>query len=324
MYLQYLPKQGGGRLKNVMSFRATCDSADKTVATAWLEATGALKGPEEAAYDQFVHVTKGLMKEQDVVIKLQGVSRLSEKEAQLAIRFRDNLPPNVVVPICEFNVQAHVSRVDRWDGHAALSGNVDASSDHLRRTLRTLSAQGPVGRLRRPIGQRRAFKCKNDLINWKQPVTQPKQFCSGKTDLTSVFVMEHIPHNLIEYAISHPTPKAPILKQIGFALLNLQVQWGLTHGDIASGNIMLDIGDPKTITYTIGGPIHVDTQGYEVVFIDFQRSVQTRELGAVLDEICLAYELLWRWAKWPIRDLMDRIEATTSIPELITILQSIH
>jgi hypothetical protein len=269
MYLQYLPKQGGGRLKNVMTFRATCDFADKTVATAWLEATGTLKGPEEAAYDQFVHVTKGLMKEQDVVIKLQGVSRLSEKEAQLAIRFRDNLPPNVVVPICE-------------------------------------------------------FKCKNDLITWRQPVTQPKQFCSGKTDLTSVFVMEHIPHNLIEYAMTHPLPRGTILKQIGFALLNLQVQWGITHGDIASGNIMLDIGDPKTITYTIGGPIHVDTQGYEVVFIDFQRSVQTRELGAVLDEICLAYELLWRWAKWPIRDLMDRIEATTTIPELITNLQSIH
>ena len=271
MYLIHLPKQGGGRMKNVMSFRASCDASDKTTATVWLEATTTLKGPDEVAYDQFAHVMTGLMDKHPVVIKLQEIGRLSEKEAQLASRFKTDPPPNVVMPICE-------------------------------------------------------FKCKNDFITWNKPLTQPKRFCSGSTNLTSVFVMEYLPYNLIDYATSHSLPRGTILKQIGFALLNLHINWNITHGDIASGNIMLDIGEPKILTYTIAGhPYTVNTEGYEVVFIDFQRSMRTTvsDVGPVCDDICLAYELLARWAKWPVADLIDRIGAAADLEEAVTLVQSI-
>ena len=278
VYLTYLPKHGRGRT-TVQTFRASCAAGDKTGATAWLIATETLKSPDDAAYDAFVHVVKGLLRDNPVVIKLQEVGRLSEREARIAAVLSRHAPPNVVVPICE-------------------------------------------------------FKCKNDFIEWKRPLTTAKQFCSGKTDTTSVFVMEYIPHNLIEFLSVTPVA-APvyrsILKQLGFALANLHSGLKMTHGDIGSGNLMLEITEePRTIQYTIGSQVFaVDTLGYEPILIDFQRSAQYSgqpDYGMLADEIAMTFDVIARWAKEPpfsITLAIEELGETTRMSDILRLLTNI-
>lgn len=271
LYLTHLPKHGRGRMKNIQTFRASCDSGDKSGATAWLTSTHTLKGPEEAAYNSFVHVMKGLLRDHPVVIKLQEVSRLSEKEATIATLLSGRDTPNVAVPICE-------------------------------------------------------FKCKNDLIEWKQPLVKgvTKQFCSGKTDMTSVFVMEYIHHNLIDFLSSDRSGSIPIstpiyisiLKQLGFALANLHINLKITHGDIGSGNMMLELAEPRTIRYTINGiDYDVDTFGYEPILIDYQRSVRYSgepDPAILADEIAIAFDIVAHWTKGKPVSISSVIEALSA------------
>lgn len=263
-------------MKNVQTFRASCAAGDKTGATAWLIATETLKGPDEAAYDAFVHVMKGLLHRSPVVIKLQDVGHLSEREARIAALLTRHAPPNVIVPICE-------------------------------------------------------FKCKNDLIEWKRPLTSAKQFCSGNTDTTSVFVMEYIPHNLIEFLSTTSVTASvyrSILKQLGFALANLHVGLKITHGDIGSGNLMIKITEPpRTIHYTINGEVYsVDTLGYEPILIDFQRSYRysgQTDYGILADEIAMTFDVIVRWAKDPpfsLTGVLEELGMTTRVSDILRLL----
>ena len=213
--------------------------------------------------------SKDHRRDHPVVIKLQEVSRLSEKEATIATLLSGRDTPNVAAPIC-------------------------------------------------------GFKCKNDLIEWKQPLAKgvTKQFCSGKTDMTSVFVMEYIHHNLIDFlssdrsgSISTPI-YISILKQLGFALANLHINLKITHGDIGSGNMMLELAEPRTIRYTINGMDYdVDTFGYEPILIDFQRSVRYSgepDPGILADEIAIAFDIVARWTKGKPASISSVIEALSA------------
>lgn len=267
-------------MENVATFRASCAAADKSTATAWLQATDTLKAPEEAAYDEFVHVVRAIMNNRPVVVKLQTVSRLSEKEASIAALFTRAPPPNVAVPICE-------------------------------------------------------FKCRNDLVTWKEPVRKPRQFCNGGT-MTSVFVMEEIPHNLIDFLAATPPTHAAltsILRQIGFALLYLVVHHRMSHGDIGSGNLMLRTDSPVTVAeYDLGslGVHRFPTDGLEPVLIDFQRSVRSRgpvDVGLVADEICMAFDIIRTWMKrphpFPLEPLISRCGEADDLATLVSVFESI-
>lgn len=276
IYLTHMAKHGRGRMKHIQTFRASCAAGDKT------HATDTLKEPEA-----IIHVVNGVLADRQVVVKLQEVSRLSEREAQVATRISEIDPPNVAAPICE-------------------------------------------------------FKCKNDRINWKQPIKGiPKQFCSGKIDMTSVFVMEYIPHNLITFLSSSSVP-APIyisiLKQLGYALINLYVGLKMTHGDIGSGNLMLMITTPRSIEYTMIDSLDsmdyskiytVDTLGYEPILIDFQRSVMYSgqpDPIVIADELALTYDCISRWARdapFSLTDVIDSLSAVESMAEVIDIVTRI-
>lgn len=273
IYLQHIPKHSGGaRLLNAHTFQASCSTEDKSSATAWLQATKTLKEPEEAAYDEFVHGMEGLMKSTKVIIKLQAVSRLSEREAQVAEQFRKNPQNNVAIPICE-------------------------------------------------------FKCRHDILQWKKPIRMRTPFCNGSDTLMSVFVMEYIPHHLTEI----PPPPADILhailKQLGYTLLELHYEQGLTHGDIGSGNMLLDIDTPKTNTYHIAGQTRtVDTHGYEPILIDFQRSVKYKgapDAAFAASEIAMAYDILSHWWKIPMDTLQEKLDVVETVADLLATIDAI-
>lgn len=272
--LHHLPKMGGARLRDSHTFRASCDAADKNKATAWLQATETLKAPDDAAYDAFVHVMTGLMDEKTpVVIKLQSVGRLSEREAALASFFRSHDVPNVASPICE-------------------------------------------------------FKCRHNILHWRTPIKMKMPLCSGGDELLSVFVMEWIPHNLIDYLRENPVSNEAflaIIKQLGYILVMLHYTYGLTHGDIGSGNLMLDIGEPKRNVYKFGKVTRtVDTLGYEPILIDFQRSVQYNPKNGpsiISDEIASAFYIITRWTGRPIN--LEPFEEAETVGQLIKAIDNL-
>jgi hypothetical protein len=119
------------------------------------------------------------------------------------------------------------------------------------------------------------FTCKDNILAWKKPFTIPRPFCEGKGEHDiHLIVMEYIEHTLRDELRKRilPTPIIKnIIKQLMYLVLQLWYQIKMTHGDLFDGNFLLDIGEQKTNTYTIGSHIRqVDTLGYEPILIDFQ------------------------------------------------------
>jgi hypothetical protein len=286
VYLQHMPKHGGGRLHDVQTFRASCDAGSKDSATAWITATKTLKSPDEVAYNSFAHVMEGLLAQgnganEPVAIKLQTIGRLSNREATVAAYFRANPRRNIVVPICQ-------------------------------------------------------FQCPHDLVKWQKPLpvrAGSRRLCDGtkgSDPMLSVLVLEYLPHNLVDYLVSQPVSdpvRVSILKQLGFTLIQLHLVDRMSHGDIGSGNMMLDVGEPRRNDYVIRGKTwSVDTHGVEPILIDFQLS--TAFTGRVsrdvlVDEIALAYDLLLRWIHWDLAELIRKVDGSKTIDSLLLLIDGI-
>lgn len=281
VYLQHMPKHGGGRLHDVQTFRASCDAGSKDSATAWITATKTLKSPDEVAYNSFAHVMEGLLANEPVVIKLQTIGRLSNREATVAAYFRANPRRNIVVPICQ-------------------------------------------------------FQCPHDLVKWQKPLpvrAGSRRLCDGKKGsdpMLSVLVLEYLPHNLIDYLVSQPVSdpvRVSILKQLGFTLIQLHLVDRMSHGDIGSGNMMLDVGEPRRNDYVIRGKTwSVDTHGVEPILIDFQLSTAftgRASRDVLVDEIALAYDLLLRWVHWDLAELIRQVDGSITIDSLLLLIDGI-
>lgn len=96
--------------------------------------------------------------------------------------------------------------------------------------------------------------------------------------------MEYINTDLAEYLKSDNVLEhifISIVKQIGFCLLNIHVNYSVSHNDINRGNFLLKIDNThqqKEITYTIhNNTSTVQTYGHEFILIDFER-------GSILDQ----------------------------------------
>jgi len=271
VFLQHMPKHGGGRLHDVQTFRASCDAGSKDSATAWISATKTLKSPDEVAYNSFAHVMEGLLENEPVVIKLQTVGRLSNREATVTAYFREKTRRNIVVPICQ-------------------------------------------------------FQCHHDLVKGQKPL--PVR--AGSDPMLSVLVLEYLPHNLIDYLVSQPVSdlvRVSILKQLGFTIIQLHLVDRMSHGDIGSGNMMLDVGEPRRNDYVIRGKTwSVDTHGVEPILIDFQRSTAftgraSRDI--LVDEIALAYDVLARWVHWDLAELIRQVDGSITIDSLLLLIDGI-
>ncbi len=281
VYLQHMPKHGGGRLHDVQTFRASCDAGSKDSATAWITATKTLKSPDEVAYNSFAHVMEGLMINEPVVIKLQTIGRLSNREATVAAYFRANPRRNIVVPICQ-------------------------------------------------------FQCPHDLVKWQKPLpirAGSRGLCDGNKvsdPMLSVLVMEYLPYNLIDYLVSKAVTddvRVSILKQLGFTLIQLHLVDRMSHGDIGSGNMMLDVGEPRRNDYVIRGKTwSVDTHGVEPILIDFQLSTAYTgrpSKDILVAEIAIAYDVLARWVHWDLVDLIKKVEGSKTIDSLLLLIDGI-
>lgn len=217
IYLSLMKKQRGGRLKNIETYRATCDSADKKVSTGWLIAKRSIKTPDEAQYDEFVHLLLSVMNATDVVVKLQPANSVySRKENKILQYLGARKQNNMIGIICQ-------------------------------------------------------FECNDNLLRWNTEIRSPSQFCAGGNDTLMLTVMEYVPITLPDVLKYDTNIVRNVIQQISYAIIEMNITNAVSHGDLNSGNILIDKGQPTIKKYNIGGNmIEFQTMGYEPVFIDFQ------------------------------------------------------
>jgi hypothetical protein len=124
-----------------------------------------------------------------------------------------------------------------------------------------------------------------------------------------------------------------IIQQVGLSLMEIHMNTKISQGDINRGNMLLEIGTPKDIIYTMGDrKITVNTYGNEVVWIDFQRGSLFNKyknknilFQSAKDDISVAYELMSKWVKNTLHkeELVKRMNETMdaeSVDELFQII----
>jgi serine/threonine protein kinase len=184
------------------------------------------------------------------------------------------------------------------------------------------------------------FECKFNPIIWTKPLEKPHTFCDAEGTKYHLIIMEYINHSLHSFLEGSSDITVPILtslvKQMGFTLLDIHLNYGISHNDLNRGNILLHIDEPETITYTFEDICKsVDTFGHRVVLIDFQRSSLVDDVDdeydykivQAADEISLAYELMKKWSTSPayksaLHMLMMNIMNMRSLYEIIDAIDS--
>ena len=171
------------------------------------------------------------------------------------------------------------------------------------------------------------FSCPFELIEWSAPIKTPRPFCTASTgEELNIILMEYISHDLakfLEEDVYGPDILESIVKQVGFSLMEIHFNRGISHNYINRGNILLDIDKPKIIEYKIGAlKASINTLGHECVWLDFERSTvlsNKKNRDAIMfaaNEISIAFYYLSRWAK-PYRAVLE--DLTNAIAEATTI-----
>lgn len=149
----------------------------------------------------------------------------------------------------------------------------------------------------------------------------------------TLFFMKYIDHNLRQELRKHILPEhivKNILKQLVYLVLQLWYQFGIIHGDLNDGNIMLDIDSPKINTYTIGPHIrHINTLGYEPILIDFQWAIIYRDVNEsyVIDDIVIneAFRCieLYRHYISNYMEIYNRCKTVKTLEELLNVFDTL-
>lgn len=251
IYIQKLKKQKGGRIHNVETFRAMCSTSVKENTASWLVAKDTLKFPDEAMYDEFIHLLKANMKNANIVIKMQTPGLMSSKEIHVLEFFKQHNTPNIVPYIC-------------------------------------------------------SFTCQDTLSKWLEPIKENTGICKGGPDTMQIILLDYIPNSITDIFNKNISEEIfqSIVKQLGYIYIFTYTEYGFTHGDIHSGNIVVDIDTPKTIHYTIDNIVYsVPTEGYEPMLIDFQRGMLKPEMnkeGRILslqNDLSMLYDILGKQSK---------------------------
>ena len=123
------------------------------------------------------------------------------------------------------------------------------------------------------------FTCKDDKTSYFRKIIKtmkPITFCSKGTHLLHFFVYEYIANGDISDFFTKNNDinliKSMTL-QITAVIIELALVYKVIHGDINSGNIMVDTTEEKTLDYTIDGKtFEIETYGWMPKMIDYGKS----------------------------------------------------
>ena len=123
------------------------------------------------------------------------------------------------------------------------------------------------------------FTCKDDKTSYFRKIIKtmkPITFCSKGTHLLHFFVYEYIANGDISDFFTKNNDinliKSMTL-QITAVIIELALVYKVIHGDINSGNIMVDTTEEKTLDYTIDRKtFEIETYGWMPKMIDYGKS----------------------------------------------------
>jgi serine/threonine protein kinase len=120
------------------------------------------------------------------------------------------------------------------------------------------------------------FSCDDDKNNYITKLTRQIKFCERGTNKLYFFVYEYIAHGDISDYLQKTRDKKIIktlILQVVCVIIELAEIYKVCHGDLNSGNILIDTTDEKTLEYKIGDEIIViESNGVIPKIIDFGRS----------------------------------------------------
>jgi len=120
------------------------------------------------------------------------------------------------------------------------------------------------------------FSCDDNKNNYITKLIKQIKFCERGTNKLYFFVYEYIAHGDISDYLQK-TRDVKIIKtlilQVVCIIIELATIYKVCHGDLNSGNILINTADEKTLEYRIGNEIVViESNGIIPIIIDFGRS----------------------------------------------------
>ena len=179
------------------------------------------------------------------------------------------------------------------------------------------------------IGMICKFTCKDDILRWTENTKEGTQFCKGGNDTIHIIAMEYISNTIedIRYLNNSEDVVTNVLKQILYALMEMNISNAVMHGDLHIGNILIDIDEPEEKIYIIANKrIRLKTFGYHPILLDFQMGSIgniTEIKGNILRAIDEIQSILYRLSKGlpeyhdDIKDLIDNLYTCKSFGQLL-------
>lgn len=184
------------------------------------------------------------------------------------------------------------------------------------------------------IGMICKFTCKDTILRWNEHVKEGTQFCKGGNDTLHIIAMEYIPNTFedIRYLDNSEEVVTNVLKQLLYAIMEMNITNAVIHGDLHIGNILIDIDEPEEKIYTIGNKKnHLKTFGYHPILVDFQMGSignVTEIKGNILRAIDEMQSILYRLGKTlpeysdEITDLINTFYNCKSLGQILTVIDT--
>lgn len=158
------------------------------------------------------------------------------------------------------------------------------------------------------------FKCQDDTKRWMKHIKHPTSLCVPRgPDHLHYIVMEYIENGDVHtWFRSNPTAKEikAFVLQAALIIAEMAYTYKVYHGDLNSGNILIERTSKKTETYTVNDTTYrVKTHGVVPKLIDFGRGEieqgKTRN-GSVLSDIYILLSVLCNGIK--DQGMKDRLQ----------------
>lgn len=147
------------------------------------------------------------------------------------------------------------------------------------------------------------FECYDDKSRWMNKLKKKTKFCVHSKDKLRFIVMEYIEGgDLYAYLESKDKPQKELfsfLMQIALVICILATKYHIYHGDLNTGNILIERTAENTIDYRLlGKKYRVETYGVYPKFIDFGRSGfydERFEDKDILEDVYLIFNVVSAW-----------------------------
>lgn len=148
-------------------------------------------------------------------------------------------------------------------------------NEHLRNERRALEI---VSGFRNTVPLLCDFACNDDKTRYITKLQQPIMFChTPSPDKLNFFVFEYLRFgDISDYIVKQTDPQAvyTIILQMVCVIIQLASKYRILHGDLNTGNILVDTTDEKMVDYVIDNKtISIASYGFIPKLIDYGKCI---------------------------------------------------